>query len=65
MADFNSDGKSWGGTLATIVLFKISQTTKSDLMFFLGAISAIVTIGYTTYKWYLLYKKKNVPENLD
>lgn len=65
MADFNSDGKSWGGTLATIVLFKISQTTKSDLMFFLGAISAIVTIGYTTYKWYLLYKKKNVPESLD
>lgn len=65
MADFNSDGKSWGGTLATIVLFKISQTTKSDLMFFLGAISAIVTIGYTTYKWYLLYKKKNVPKSLD
>lgn len=65
MADFNLDGKSWGGTLATIVLFKITQTTKNDVMFFLGVASALVTIGYTAYKWYLLSKQKRVTKNLD
>lgn len=65
MSDYNSDGKSWVGTISAIIMFKISQATKSDLMFILTVISAAVTIGYTSYKWYLLYKKKNIPESID
>lgn len=65
MADFNTDGKSWAGTVATILLFKISQATKSDVMFFLGAISAILTIGYTSFKWWLLFKRKDIPKSLE
>lgn len=65
MADFNTDGKSWCGTVATILLFKISQATKSDFMFILGALSAMVTIGYTSYKWWLLYKKRDIPKTLE
>lgn len=65
MADFNTDGKSWGGTIATILLFKISQATKSDFMFVIGAGSGLLTMGYTCYKWYLLYRGNKVPKKLE
>jgi len=65
MADFNNDGISWGGTIATLLLFKISHATKSDFMFLIGAVSGLLTIGYTSYKWYLLYRKYKVPKDLE
>jgi hypothetical protein len=51
-----STGKSWGGTIGSIVMLKVSQLIQSDIMFLLGVISAVITIGYTIHKWILLVK---------
>lgn len=55
MADITT-GKSWGGTIASIIMLRVSQIVQSDIMFFLGVISALLTIGYTSHKWYLMIK---------
>ena len=51
-----STGKSWGGTIGSIIMLKVSQIIQSDIMFYLGVISVLVTIGYTSHKWYLMVK---------
>lgn len=55
MAADITTGKSWGGTIASILMLQLSQVAKSDIIFYFGCISAIVTIGYTSHKWYILY----------
>lgn len=58
MADITT-GKSWGGTIASIVMLKVSQIVQSDIMFILGVISAILTIGYTSHKWIIFIKQNH------
>ena len=57
MAADITTGKSWGGTITSIIMLQVSKIVQSDIIFFLGVISAIVTIGYTSHKWYLMVKK--------
>ena len=51
-----STGKSWFGTIGSIIMLRVSQIIQSDIMFYLGVISVLVTIGYTIHKWYLMIK---------
>jgi hypothetical protein len=68
------DGKSWTGTIVTIVLsafsnsgswlrtmLKIPMPTTTDLQYaaaWLAVLSGIVTTGYTIHKWYKSIKEK-------
>ena len=51
-----STGKSWFGTIGSIIMLRVSQIVQSEILFFLGVISVLCTIGYTITKWYLIIK---------
>lgn len=57
MAADITTGKSWGGTIGSIIMLQVSKIVQSDIIFILGVLSAVITIGYTGHKWYLLIKK--------